>query len=175
MKKDKFELESFVKENYNLFNSEEPKKGHFDRFKSRLDPQVRKRNLFTESLKYAAVVLFLISAFFIYDTYNSTNDSTFLSDNNTGIDDDFSEVTGFYNTELESKYADFDAVTCKAGDTQKQKINEDLEDLNDAYFELQAEYKMNPENTTVKNALIDNYRMRIDILDMIITTLKNYC
>jgi len=175
MENKKFEIEKFVKKNYNLFNSEEPKNGHFDRFKSRLDPQVKSRNMFAESLKYAAVVIFLISAFFIYDNYNSTNDSTFLSDNSSGIDEDFTEITAFYNSELENKYTDFDAVTCKAGDTQKQMINEDLEELNNAYFELQTEYKMNPENISVKNALINNYRMRIDILDMIIITLKNYC
>ncbi len=175
MENKNFEIEKFVKENYDLFNSEEPKYGHFDRFKSKLDPQVKRRSLFKESLKYAAVVLFLISAFFIYDTYDSTNDSTFISDNNSGIDEDFTEISAFYNSELENKYTDFDAVTCKAGDNQKQMINEDLEELNNAYYELQTEYRMNPENTTVKNALINNYRMRIDILDRIIITLKNYC
>lgn len=171
----KFEIEKFVKENYDKFNSKEPKTGHFDRFKSRLDPQIKSRNLFKESLKYAAVVLFLISAFFIYDTNKSVNDSSFLSANSNSIDEDFTEITGFYNTKLENKYADFDAVTCRAGDTQKEMINEDLEELNDAYFELKSEYELNPGNTNIKNALIDNYRKRIDILDMIIITLKNYC
>jgi hypothetical protein len=69
----------------------------------------------------------------------------------------------------------FNSISCKQGNNQKSIINADLNELNEEYIELQNEFKYNPENSTIKNALISNYRMRIDILDMIIIRLKNYC
>lgn len=173
--KNNFELEDFVKKNYDLFNSEVPKEGHLDRFKSKLEGQKKRKSLFLESLKYAAVIIVLVSMFFIYDNYSETSGTQVVADFNNDGDEDFTEIASFYDSQLEDKYSEFDAIVCQSGNSQKQTINEDLNELNNTYFELQNEYKMNPGNEMVKNALIDNYRMRIDILDLIINTLHNYC
>ncbi len=171
--KHKIEIEDFINKNSDLFNSEEPKDGHLNRFQSKL--QKNNKNIFLKSMKYAAAVILLVSAFFIYDNYNGFSKNEQISDNTNNVNEDFSDINKFYSSQLEVKYSELDAVTCKQGNNQKQNINNDLSELNDEYAKLLSEYKLNPENTKIKNALINNYRMRIDILDMVITTLKNYC
>ncbi len=171
--KHKIEIEDFINKNSELFNSEEPKEGHLNRFQSKL--QTNNKNIFLKSIKYAAAVIFLFSAFFIYNNYNGFSKNEQISDNTNNVNEDFSDINNFYSSQLEVKYSELDAVTCKQGNKQKQSINNDLSELDNEYVKLLAEYNSNPENTKIKNALINNYRMRINILDMVIKTLKNYC
>ncbi len=173
--KHKTDLEIFVKDNINLFDTEEPNKGHFDRFQSKLDAQRKPNRLLYNSFKYAAAVVFLISTFIIYDNYFNNDTVEVLASNDINIEDDFNDVTSFYSSQLDAKYEEFNSVSCKNGEEQKQNIRKDFEELNNEYNELMTEYKSDPNNNLIKNALISNYRLRIDTLGRVINNLKKYC
>lgn len=171
----KFDLEEFVKNNQNLFNTEEPPEGHFDRFNAKLNRKSGKsRSLLYRSMKYAAVIIFLISGFLIYDQGNIFNKNDVLVENNNE-EEDFSEVASYYDSQIDQKFEELNSITCKQGESQKETVNNDLNELTESYEELQSELNNNPNNPIVRSAVINNYQMRIEILDIVINKLKNYC
>ena len=171
----KFDLEGFIKNNKALFNTEEPPEGHFDRFQAKLDRKSGKsRSLLYRSMKYAAVIVLLISGYFAYDKADIFNKNEELAEN-INEEEDFTEVANYYDSQIDQKFEELNNITCKPGDGQKEIVNNDLNELLESYNELENELISNPENPMVRNAVINNYQMRIEILDIVINKLKNYC
>lgn len=168
----KYNLEDFVNENIDLFNTEEPLEGHFDRFKEKLEMQSssKGKSFVLRSMKYAAAVALVVAAVFIWQNINTS--SVYAQ---SGDDEEFSEIASYYNSQIEIKYEELNTITCKSGSDQKTEVNNDLSELTESYNELQNEFKDDPNNPMIKDALIKNYQMRLDILNMVINTLKNYC
>jgi len=173
----KIDLEDFINDNKSLFDTEVPKNGHFERFQMKLNSQEKPKRLLYNVLKYAAAVIFLISTFFIYENYLNINNKEIITENEIDIEDDFSDVSNFYSSRLDAKFEEFNSVSCKNVEDQKQKqiIQDDIDELKNEYNELMIEYKLNPNNNLIKNALISNYRLRIDTLGRVINNLKKYC
>lgn len=172
----KYDLEDFINENIELFNAEEPAEGHFERFKAKLEQKStsKGRSIVFRPLRYAAVIILVISAFFVWRyTDVFTGGNAFAQMNQD--EEEFAEISNFYNAEIEKKYNELNSITCKSGNDQKESVNEDLSELTKSYTELEDEFKENPENQMIKEAMIENYQMRINILDMVINTLKTYC
>lgn len=169
----KTDIEDFVKNNKSLFDTEEPLDGHFERFKSKLENQKKPKRFLYNSLKYAAVILFFISTFMIYKTYFKANNAEITAENNVDAKDDFNDIKSFYNSQLDEKLKELNSLSCK--NDEKQNIQNDFEELNNEYNELLTEYKSDPNNNLIKNALISNYRLRIDTLGRLINNLKKYC
>jgi flagellar basal body-associated protein FliL len=172
----KYDLEDFVSENIDLFNTEEPPEGHFDRFKEKLEQNSasKGKSIVYRSLRYAAVIVLLISAFFVWqytDIFTGSGSFAQVSDE----EEEFTEIANYYDAQINEKYNELNSITCKAGNEPKTEVNNDLLELTGAYEELENEYKENPDNEIIKDAIIQNYQMRLDILDMVIGTLKNYC
>lgn len=171
----KFNLEEFVKNNEELFNSEEPPEGHFERFQAKLDRKSGKsRSFLYKSMKYAAVILVLISGFLILDQTNIFKNNDVIVEN-FNEDEEFTEVASFYNSQIDQKFEELNNITCKQADGQKEVVNNDMLELNKSFEDLKDELNNNPNNPMIRNAMISNYQMRIDVLDMVIKTLKNYC
>ncbi len=167
-------IEDFIKENPEVFDTEEPRDGHFERFQSKLghSKQFRIKKIAYKSMKYAAAVIVLVSLFVVYNQYSS-KDKTVIGTNI--YVDEFTQATSYYNSLVEKKIEELEMLSCSNGETEKFTIKEDMIDLNNSHSELQSELSKNPENEQVKNAIINNYQMRIDFLDMVIGKLKNYC
>ena len=171
----KFDLEEFVKNNEVLFNAEEPPEGHFDRFQAKLDRKSGKsRSLLYRSMKYAAVIILLISGFLIYDQGNIFNKNDVFAEN-INEDNDFSEASSYYDSQINQKFTELNNITCKQGEGQKEIVNNDLNELSKSFEDLENELNNNPNNPMIRNAMINNYQMRIDVLDMVINKLKTYC
>jgi hypothetical protein len=176
--KKKIDLENFVKQNQNLFNLEEPNEGHFERFKAKLEEQPVRKNLFIgRAMRYAAVIVLLISGVLIYTQTGlfNGNSGALAESSEIEINEEFSEISNFYDSQIDIKLEEIDQIQCKQGTDQRSAIGNDLEELNASYAELKNEYTNDPENQMIQNALINNYQMRLSILDMVVDKLKNYC
>ena len=170
----RFDLEEFVKNNTDLFNDEEPDKGHFDRFQAKLGQKSKVRPLIIQSMKYAAVVVLLITGFFTVRSFNWFEKPVYQAET-INQEDDFNEVMSFYNMQVEQKQDELNKLTCKNSDGQKSEVNKDLSELKNSFAELKNELQANPENQMVKNAIINNYQTQLDVYNLVIKNLQNYC
>jgi hypothetical protein len=170
----RFDLEEFVKNNADSFNNEEPEKGHFERFQAKLGQKSKVRPLIMQSMKYAAVFVFLITGFFAVRSFNWFEKPKYQAETGNQ-DEDFNEVMSFYNMQLEQKQDELNKLTCKNSDNQKTEVNRDLSELKNSFAELKSEFNANPNNQMIKNAIINNYQNQLDIYNLVIKNLQNYC
>jgi hypothetical protein len=172
----RFDIEEFVKTNIDMFNTDEPAEGHFERFQSKLGQgQERKiRPLIMRSLKYAAILIFVIGGVFTARYFDWFQKTEYQAEN-TNQEEDFKEVMMYYTMQLDEKQQELDKLTCKNTDNQKNVVNEDLTELKSSYHELTQELKSNPDNQQVKNAIITNFQTQIDVYNLVIKNLQNYC
>jgi len=174
----KFDIEDFVKNNNQLFNQEEPDKGHFDRFKAKLEQNSKKKNnkILRISMRITSVAAVLVLGFVIFNHTNDFVKSKKISETiSFETNENFNEVSDFYQSQIDSKINEINHLECKKSVNQKEQINEDLSELTNSFNELNNEYKNNPDNPMIQNAMITNYQTRVSMLDMIADKLKKYC
>jgi hypothetical protein len=170
----RIDIEEFVKNNLELFNNEEPTNGHFERFQSKLGKKNKIRPLIVRSLKYAAIIVFLMTGIFVVRTFDLFQNHDYQAQN-INQEDDFIEVMMYYNMQLDQKQQELNKLTCKNTDNQKSIVNQDLSELKSSFTELTTELRSNPENQMLKNAIITNFQTQIDIYNLVIKNLQNYC
>jgi hypothetical protein len=170
----RFDIEEFVNNNMDLFNNEEPANGHFERFQSKLGNQNKIRPLILRSMKYAAILVFLITGIFVVREFDPFQKNDYQAQN-INQEDDFNEVMNYYSMQLNQKQQELDKLTCKNTDNQKTIVNQDLSELKSSFIELSNELKSNPDSQPVKNAIITNFQTQIDVYNLVIKNLQNYC
>ncbi len=174
----KFDIEDFVNKHYQLFNQEEPDEGHFDRFKAKLEQNSKKKNnkIFKISMRITSVAAVLILGFIIFNHTNDFLKSKKVSETiSFETNENFNEVSAYYQSQIDSKINEINHLECKKGVNQKEQIKEDLNELTNSFNELNNEYKNNPDNSMIQNAMITNYQTRVSMLDMIADKLKKFC
>lgn len=174
----KFDIENFIKKNYQMFNQDEPDEGHFERFKAKIEQnsKTKRRNFIQISIKFSSIAAILIIGFIIFNHTDNFLKTQKISESiSFETDEDFEEVTGFYQSQIDSKINEINHLECKQSDNQKEQINKDLNELTNSFNELNNEYKNNPENSMIKNAMITNYQTRVSMLNMIANKLKKFC
>ena len=174
-------IEKIIKENKKIFNSSEPAKGHFERFKNKLKNfsrrgvfQTKKIISISYLLKAASVaVLITLSTLWAYNYFNSNllNESpkgTALKD----ISPEYEEVEVYYSSLVDSKLNNL-LQHFKTDDDleEKQEILEELSEFDSLYTNLQAELQANPDNERIINAMIENYQLKAEIIDRVTNTL----
>jgi len=171
----KTELENFVKDNKSFFDTELPTDGHFERFQDKLNSKRKPNKFLYTAMKYAAVIIIMLTSIFVFKDYFVQTNTNSFTRNSTNEDDSFDDISSFYNSQFEARKKEFMKISCKEGISEKQNVKKDIDELTKDYNELLAEYKNDPNNENLKNALISNYRLRIDTLGRIINSMKKYC
>jgi hypothetical protein len=174
----KFDIEDFVNKNFGSFNQEEPDEGHFERFKQKIQQNSKRKISKTtqHTIRISSVAAMLILGLIIF---NHTND--FLKTKKTSEtvnfekDESFDETSRYYQAQIDSKTNEIKQLECKQSNNQKKQINEDLNELTNSFNELYRDYKNNPDNANIKNAMITNYQTRVSMLNMIAKKLKTFC
>lgn len=174
MKPDK--LEQFIIDNRDAFDDQLPPKGNWDRIAANIKPE-RHINWTARLVRVAAAAVIFVSAYIFID-YNF----------NTGTESH--DVTGFSEKEIYEKIpvlAEAKAyysgqismmeneVYRIAGDNSsiKDEINMEFEELDQVFEELKSDLKDNAANEEVVEAMIQNYRIKLQILEEILNQLKN--
>ena len=182
-------IEKIIKENKEFFNSSEPAKGHFERFKNKLKNFSRRGVFQTKkiiSISYllkAASVAVLITLSTLW-AYNKLSTDKILSDKSTShigrqkgialkdISPEYEEVEIYYSSLVNSKLNNL-LQRFKTDDDleEKQEILEELSEFDSLYTNLQAELQANPNNERIINAMIENYQLKAEIIDRVTNTL----
>jgi len=174
MKQDK--LEQFIIENRDGFDVYEPSDELWDRIQKPA-PKVIKLNWKTIAVRVAAVVVIFIASYFFHDMMQS-GETGQIAQQETEMDNQqveqvklLMEAEVFYSSQINSAQ---DEIFRLSGDDQEliNDINLDMVELDEVFQELKNDLKDNSDNEEVIEAMIQNYRIKLQVLDEILTQLN---
>lgn len=174
MKTDK--LERFVIDHRDEFDDLEPNPAIWQKIEKR---ETKKPGLnWTQVLlRVAAVVVIFVSSYIFID-YLNKQDSTpvFAEEEMTDPADavmyqDLVEADFYYSSQIAERKEDFYRL---AGDDAplRNEINMELTELDKIFRELKEDLKDNADNEEVVVAMIQNYRLKLEILEEILNQLE---
>lgn len=167
-------LEDKIRKNKKEFDMNVPSDGHLKRFSERLDSLHVNENPFAQRfekvLKIAAaiLVLMMISSLFVF-LPNGEQNQVMAAE----LPEEIKSAKMFYDAKAQEKLEQIDE--CVQDEVAAQEIKnmaqQELNEIDRNNTELAEEYKANPENKKVEKALINGYKSKADILEVIVSRL----
>ncbi|MGI9543572.1 MAG: hypothetical protein ACR2MX_09955 [Cyclobacteriaceae bacterium] len=171
-------LEKYITGNRDAFDDKQPSDLLWSKIDEKLNVSTRSNN-YGWIWKAAAVLLLGVSSVLMYqksklqDKVNQTAETTL--EETIIMDTDFEETEVYYTAMIEEKKMEI--ASFQVDDPElKAEFEADLEELDVLYLELKEEL-FETSNEKVMEALIDNLRLRINILNRqldILEKIKNY-
>lgn len=174
MKQDK--LEHFIIENRDDFDVYEPSDELWDRIQ-KPSPKVIQLNWKTIAVRVAAVVVIFIASYFFHDMMQSENTQQIAQQQPEMEDQQMEQVQVLMEAEVfySSQISNTKDEIFKLSGNDKElidDINFDMVELDDIFQELKDDLKDNSDNEEVIEAMIQNYRIKLQVLEEILTQLN---
>jgi len=172
MKHDK--LEKFIIENRNEFDIYEPDAGLWDKIHLHETKTVR-MSWKTLLIRVAAVVVIFIASYFFHDMIQKEKQQGSVAleqkiDDNSKVNI-LIEAELFYASQINS--AREEIILLSGNDIGlMDDLNTDMVELDQVFAELKNDLKDDSDNEEVIEAMIQNYRIKLEILDEILLQLK---
>lgn len=157
-------LEEFVRSQREQFDVFEPDEKLWKGIEKKMD-KGRKFNLGYYLIRAAGVAAILIISITSYKYFAGRNDK------NPEIPE-LREAEVYYSGIIDSKLKEVQPLLSDYPDIQED-INSDLSELDSVYKSLKEDLKDNVSNQEVIEAMVENYRMRIEILEEMLEYLEN--
>ena len=179
-------LEDFFRENGSSFDRERPPVGHRKRFEERLAGQRTGdssedagRASGREALKrfayMAAAAVLIFGAVFVYQNYNLVPVEEKIVGNQTmyleEVSSEMAQVEDYYRRTILAKKEEVQQMP-GAEDYILNSYFDELDELEDDYEELSKALARNYSDERVVNAMIENYRDRIEVLEALTLQLQ---
>ncbi len=165
-------LENFIRQNRTQFDTEEPPKGHYNRFWQKIRDN-RRTSHYTSwkfMLKAAVVsILVIISGLWVYERTQENRSPEHIA--LESISPEIKEAHTYYTLEMEKKYAQIKQFDFHNKNQKKLLINE-LQDMDSIYINIKEDLRMNPHDPRVINALIRHYQMKLEVMNHIVRQLQ---
>ncbi len=159
-------LEQFIQNNRQAFDSFDPDPGLFRGVKTRR-PVVRMHAWSSLVWKAAAVAAIFVAGYFANDWISRVPPAPMHAETHAGNTDIVTmliEAEAYYTAQIDSRKKEF--YTLASGNPQlKQEIDYELVELDSIYGELKRDLKDNAANEEVIEAMIQNYRIKLNILE----------
>lgn len=187
------ELKSFFEQNRNLFDTEEPLAGHFERFQQRLEAEQKQRNRFNyrrilyvaASVVVAVVVsveaLSLLLGKGVETIQNEVAELNISSADEfvrqttqnvkSKLNPEYRETQKYYITEVDNRLDQIKATSMD--ENQKAELLKELSEMDELFAKLQKELKSSPDNQVLIEAMINHYKMKIEVMNQIINNLNS--
>lgn len=170
-------LDNIIRDNSELFDSEEPDEGHFERFEKKLNTKNKTRRLKTykKLLNIAAVIVLVITTGII--AYFQTNPVNKMKTSGIAlgeVSEEYREVEIYLKSNVDEKIENLKKIQCRSEEETKEVIRE-LDDIDNTYKELQKELLKNDRDERIINAMINCYQVKVEVLDQLIKQLKENC
>jgi hypothetical protein len=161
-------LEDFVLQNREEFNTREPDPSLC--FKINRENTLEKKNKRLVWLRYAAAVAVIFASFSAGIYYLSGAGSG--SDKIYGdLYEEILETEAYYSSVVNQKYNELEPYLSSSPEL-KNELDYDLNELDDIYLELKEDLKDNVGNPEVIDAMIRQYRMKVEILEQLLNQLN---
>jgi hypothetical protein len=168
-------LEKYILGHREQFDDLEPDPALWDRIETRKAPVIR-INWGGVAWKAAAVVAIFISSYFFHDYMASRKqDKGFiagkLDDMESPMVKELIEAEAYYTSQIDMRKQEVFKLTANSPDVQKE-INTELVEMDKVFEELKHDLKDNADNEEVIEAMIQNYRLKLDILEEMLNRLQ---
>jgi ABC-type Na+ efflux pump permease subunit len=174
-------LEKYIKDHLDEFDSQEPDPNHFRKFEDRLKagaamkPVPRNRSLM---LRVAAIIVILISlSVFLFDFATREIRQKFARDGQgTELPAEIREAVQYYNNQTNTQIATIHklAATRNDGSTVSESALLEVKNIDSKTKELRESLAGNPGNEHILDAIIRNQQMKEAMLNTIIEQLSLY-
>lgn len=166
-------LEKFIRSNISSFENEEPLPGHFERFQKKLDARKPVRRVNLSLVAAAAALAGLILTGSLGLLFNNSSLIKFSRDQLTlnRISPEYNEVENYYLEQISKKSTLLNALSINITSSSKDELQDEFYDLDKNSYLLKQELLKSPKQERIVNAMIQNYQMKIDLLDQMINTL----
>ncbi|MFZ1806115.1 MAG: hypothetical protein WAU36_02780 [Cyclobacteriaceae bacterium] len=163
-------LKEFVDKNREDFDHKKPRENAWDKISENL-PQMKQVSLWNSVMVWrAAAVLFMgLSVFLLLNSSNKSAESESEKMSDRQLQGEFQDVESFYSDEIAKKVALIDDF---GGSFVADEFTQDFEKLDAMYQVLRDQLKTNPSEK-VRDALILNILVRIDLLNQQIKRLED--
>lgn len=159
------ELENFIDKNKADWEKIELPAGHLERFEYRLDRienSKRYTNIGFWRMAAAITILVAVAISLLIPRWNSTTEVQYGSLTLGEVSTELSDVERYYSSEVAKAYAALgeDATS----DTLLAAHFDALKDLNEEYRNLEQELYMSASHQKVIDAMIVNFRLRLELI-----------
>lgn len=164
-------LERFIEQNREAFDSHFPSPDLWNRIAEK-SPEVklavrRQPVLFFKRIAAAVVILITVSIgwqmFFAKSPIKDEHMAQF-----TPLDQEVKEAAFFYEQEIQRKSNEVFELTSNQPEI-REGVEMDLAELDEVLVQLKNDLKDNVDNAEVLAAMIQNYRLKLDILEQILS------
>ena len=166
MEKDK--LEQFITENRQTFEIEGPSDDLWDKIKKPEKP-IRKISLPGWALRVAAAMLIFMIAWFGRDWLDKKENEIVVDENTITPEQEkqyrlLMEAEMYYTSRINDARSEL-AVLAGTDKSILEDLDTDLTELDDIFEDLKNDLKENGDNEEVIEAMIQNYRIKLEILE----------
>lgn len=162
------ELEKYVKGAKDSWDDTELPQGHLNRFELRLNRrETQNRGNGATFWRVAAAIILLVAVglSLLIPNWNSTQDVQYGSLSLSDVSGELAQVEQYYSSKLEKEYVSLGASARE--DTLLAGHFVALADLNKVYTELEHELYSSASHQKVVDAMIENFRLRLELLSEI--------
>lgn len=169
-------LKKYIRKNRDSFEEKEPLEGHFDRFRFKLEARKpeKKVNLFMVAAAAAIAGLILTGTMGIL--YNNSSLGRYNSNgvSLSVVSPELKEVEDYYLSQISTKCNQIKSLKENTSPEVESEVNKAISDMDMGYYFLKKDLSNSPKQERIVSAMIQQYQVRIDMLDQILTSLQNF-
>lgn len=163
-------LEEFIKENREAFDQFEPSEKVWERI-SKSKPKTKTATLFTYFLRVAAVLAVIAIFSVAINKTNVFNSNEFARQTDDPELRELIEAEAFYASQVDEKLNEIRKCYIAYPDI-KEDVEMDLNELQQMYNELKTDLKENVSKKAVIEAMIENNRYRLKMVDEVLNQIN---
>ena len=168
-------LEKYILDHREQFDDQEPDPAMWEKIDTRKAPVIR-INWKDIVWKAAAVAAIFVASYFFHDFMASRKHSSqdLMSKNseaNSPMVRELIEAEAYYTSQIDMRKDEVFRLTASDPEVRRE-IDLEMVDLDRVFTELKGDLKDNADNEEVIEAMIQNYRLKLDILEEMLLRLK---
>ncbi|HBS87348.1 MAG: hypothetical protein A2W91_14085 [Bacteroidetes bacterium GWF2_38_335] len=175
MEANKDKLEKFILENRSDFDVYEPGDQVWEKILLKKEQKkIKSINWFSISWKVAAAVAIFFISLWVHNLTSEKQVTRIIiaQQNNEPVIPELQEAEAYYTKQVDQKLQEL-YTYASSNPEIKADVKRDLEELDNIYKELKNDLNDNAGNREIIEAMIQNYRLKLEILEDLLSRLKN--
>lgn len=172
------DIEKKILDNLAYFDDKEPDIGHRNRFVNKLTESgsnnKRKINfILVGKIAASLVILIAISFFIVNQTKNANSNNLYITQ--IELSDEILEMQAYYDQLSLTKLGGIDTIVSNEKEALRLKkiAQEKMDNLDANLAMIEKEYMKNPQCENLKQALINNKKKKVEVIDNIVEQASN--
>lgn len=167
-------LESFINQNKHEFDTFEPSKGHFERFKQKLNAQkpLRKVNLWLVASAAAVAGIILTASMSLLLNLNGLSTPSESGLVAVNLSPEIIQIDEYYQYQVSQKQEAINKMMTGDMSSLENEISETLAELDEGYKSMLKEISLSPRPERAAFVLTSYYQTKLDILEGIIQKMQ---